>query len=629
MGRVYVMRLMAQSGVTDIIDYVDFLALEESTSLNVELRRRIEIDISADGTDGNPKRSNSMRGRTASRRMSINTLRSNIDKMSSIDDAPILHKQSTNVTNDDFTDRIGSAISFIGSLFASEKQNKKEDSMKAPALRHKRRSNVVSAMESSETSANDLDTSGNDRRKSVTITLGGGPLGRTPSSGRLATENSLNTIEQFKLQKLKRDSSRGSGFMSGIRSLINSGQRVLPDHADISMKISEDYSHIYFLNDPTIYFRAVEVGITLNSLYLSLWVTNFISTVSAETTNTVLWHILMMCPLIIILPVVGEIVKTASMLSAIAELEVDVMGSVLEQMEDQQQLLQQLQVTAKNRINASGPAAKEIITALFNTIDVNGSGSLNHYEVREFLRALHLHYSNDKFRRLFKAIDVNKDGSISCDELYKLICPEDAEVEEIKARTEAVQLIRSQSQHQKNQLQASPSRGTSFRSFIPRLSTSFEHKSSSVIPEETSLEDGCTRPPESTVDLSEDVKTSPTSVNFLSRSSRMFSRLLSGGSDNSVDVFLRTHGGEVQQNSDGVVHMHSSMTSNTHARSPLLAAECSEDAHVTLSDRPPEETILTPPDLSIPRKSSNDRVMEFDGSSSGSVNLNEDDEDIV
>jgi hypothetical protein len=36
-----------------------------------------------------------------------------------------------------------------------------------------------------------------------------------------------------------------------------------------------------------------------------------------------------MCPFIIVLPIVGEIVKTASILSAIAELELDVMGKLL------------------------------------------------------------------------------------------------------------------------------------------------------------------------------------------------------------------------------------------------------------------------------------------------------------
>lgn len=37
--------------------------------------------------------------------------------------------------------------------------------------------------------------------------------------------------------------------------------------------------------------------------------------------------IVRMAPLFIVMPLVGEIVKTASMLSAIAELEIDIMGA--------------------------------------------------------------------------------------------------------------------------------------------------------------------------------------------------------------------------------------------------------------------------------------------------------------
>lgn len=59
------------------------------------------------------------------------------------------------------------------------------------------------------------------------------------------------------------------------------------------------------------------------------------------------------------------------------------------------------------------------------------------------LQALHLHYrsgnffnfliffSDQKFKRLYKAVDRNKDGSISIDELYSILYPEKAEEEDI------------------------------------------------------------------------------------------------------------------------------------------------------------------------------------------------------
>jgi hypothetical protein len=47
-------------------------------------------------------------------------------------------------------------------------------------------------------------------------------------------------------------------------------------------------------------------------------------------------------PLLVVVPIIGEIVKTASLLSAIAELNVSVMGSVLEEMEARRTILTEL-----------------------------------------------------------------------------------------------------------------------------------------------------------------------------------------------------------------------------------------------------------------------------------------------
>lgn len=76
----------------------------------------------------------------------------------------------------------------------------------------------------------------------------------------------------------------------------------------------------------------------------------------------------------------------------------------------------------------------KLLENLFNTIDYNHKGYLNKSDIREFFRALHLHYSNDKFNRLFFLIDHNKDGEISFSELYRLLCPSEVEEEDRKVQ---------------------------------------------------------------------------------------------------------------------------------------------------------------------------------------------------
>jgi hypothetical protein len=97
-----------------------------------------------------------------------------------------------------------------------------------------------------------------------------------------------------------------------------------------------------------------------------------------------------MCPLVVIIPLIGETVKSASILSAVADLNVDVMGAdttlcntipyrlsinwcynlnvfcifegiVLEEMEEQNRLMTQLRSFVGNRLNTSDPdAAREV-----------------------------------------------------------------------------------------------------------------------------------------------------------------------------------------------------------------------------------------------------------------------------
>lgn len=57
-------------------------------------------------------------------------------------------------------------------------------------------------------------------------------------------------------------------------------------------------------------------------------------------------------PLLVAVPVIGEIVKTASLLSAIAELNVSVMGSVLEEMEARKSVLTELKINIEKSLSA-------------------------------------------------------------------------------------------------------------------------------------------------------------------------------------------------------------------------------------------------------------------------------------
>lgn len=117
------------------------------------------------------------------------------------------------------------------------------------------------------------------------------------------------------MAKRSRDSQNGSAHDSNSNLVSEAFRRVTslvdkkaeePEDGP-AMKLSEDFSHIYLFRSPELYYwsalsslslgssplSAVECCIVLNSLYLSLWVTNFITVVRYETDDPVFWQILM------------------------------------------------------------------------------------------------------------------------------------------------------------------------------------------------------------------------------------------------------------------------------------------------------------------------------------------------
>lgn len=63
----------------------------------------------------------------------------------------------------------------------------------------------------------------------------------------------------------------------------------------------------------------------------------------------------------------------------------------------------------------------KIVRALFDEIDGDGNGWIDRLEFRFLLRTLKLTYSDDRFNRLYRAVDTSGDGKIVWDELYELL----------------------------------------------------------------------------------------------------------------------------------------------------------------------------------------------------------------
>lgn len=77
-----------------------------------------------------------------------------------------------------------------------------------------------------------------------------------------------------------------------------------------------------------IFYSAVEICILFNCLYMGFWMTDFIAIcleINQSNSQQILFQLLMLVPVVIVLPLVGYIAETCSMLNAISELSLDVL----------------------------------------------------------------------------------------------------------------------------------------------------------------------------------------------------------------------------------------------------------------------------------------------------------------
>jgi len=122
-------------------------------------------------------------------------------------------------------------------------------------------------------------------------------------------------------------------------------------------------------------------------------------------------------------PTIAITIKICSQLNAIVNLDIKVVNNVLDTMDDMETLKSQLREKILLRIQDTGMGEKQFMDSLFEEIDVDNSGCIDPTEFRQMLGMCELKYSDQRFRRLFAAVDVTGDGQINKQEVDFLIFP--------------------------------------------------------------------------------------------------------------------------------------------------------------------------------------------------------------
>ena len=106
-------------------------------------------------------------------------------------------------------------------------------------------------------------------------------------------------------------------------------------------------------------------------------------------------------PILLSFPVLKAIIRIGSVLDAIGVLKPDILGSVVEGMEESFGLAQDFSYKLRTRLSSAGLGAAEL-TELVDTLAVDGY--IRPSGLRELLTLTGLHMPDRKFKRLFRAL---------------------------------------------------------------------------------------------------------------------------------------------------------------------------------------------------------------------------------
>jgi len=184
------------------------------------------------------------------------------------------------------------------------------------------------------------------------------------------------------------------------------------------------FSPIFLFNSRWLFLTSVELIILFNCVWMSLLVTNY--AVMTETSpNEAQWATLLAIVFAVLVPILGLAVRKSAMIAAITELDLEAFDKVLTMTEEADELVGELSQKLNDRIEElqmdDDRSRTQIITDLFNEIDLDGSGQITKIEFSRLLHRVGISFSDAKMLNLYYAIDTDKGGSISIAEFNSVV----------------------------------------------------------------------------------------------------------------------------------------------------------------------------------------------------------------
>jgi len=248
------------------------------------------------------------------------------------------------------------------------------------------------------------------------------------------------------------------------RSTMKSSKSVVeasaPGTMNASLTLKSDINDVYPFGSRRFFQKAIEIFLLLACMYGALYFANFCIVAQYVGVAPAVAHLLMLVPAFIFVPVMGRVVKTSSLLQAVAEIKPGIIAKVIEETIDTQKMAATVSEKIKAEITRLGgdPSTPKDILVFFDTYAKPGSGEMGPREFRLALHCMHVHLSDARFLRLFKHFELNKDGALTAQEAAQVLWPAEAAAEAEQARR-----LRGKMAHGASHARLLPKRSSSTR----------------------------------------------------------------------------------------------------------------------------------------------------------------------
>ncbi|CAM9174020.1 unnamed protein product, partial [Heterosigma akashiwo] len=201
--------------------------------------------------------------------------------------------------------------------------------------------------------------------------------------------------------------------LMGSLTRASTGLRHRRDPA-ADLQLTADISDIYPFGSKRLFHKGVEVFLLLACTYGALYFANF-CLVAQRTPHLApaAAHLLMLAPAACYALCMGRVVRTASLLLALGEIQPGIIAKVVEETIDTQKMAAKVAEKMRGHIRRLGgdPSTSKDLLVFFEQYALRPDGELGPREFRYALHCMHVHLSDARFRRLFKHFDLSKSGT--------------------------------------------------------------------------------------------------------------------------------------------------------------------------------------------------------------------------